>query len=128
MTRAYIDPDLRPALDAVPPLEFTTETLPGIRAAMADMFAQAQAQAPTAPAVLVLWVLSTNERSRCKQGHQIMFMQRWCCAKRPNFMQHTCPPQACCSPSKASQANAMKQLCTCVSVMSCHLPQHLDPA
>lgn len=52
MTRAYIDPDLRPALGAVPPLEFTTETLPGIRAAMADMFAQAQAQAPIAPAVV----------------------------------------------------------------------------
>ncbi len=52
MTRAYIDPDLRPVLDAVPPLEFTAETLTGIRAAMADMFAQAQAPTPAAPAVV----------------------------------------------------------------------------
>ncbi len=43
MTEAYIDPELRPALDAVPPMDFTAEALPGIRLAMAGMFAQAPA-------------------------------------------------------------------------------------
>ena len=50
MTNAYIDPELRPALDAVPPMEFTAEALPGIRLAVAGMYAQAQE--PAAPAVV----------------------------------------------------------------------------
>ncbi len=50
MIEAYIDPDLRPALDTVPPMEFTAQALPGIRLAMAGMFAKAQEAA--APAVV----------------------------------------------------------------------------
>ncbi len=40
MTDAYLDPDLQPLLEAVPEMEFTAETLPAIRIAMATMFAQ----------------------------------------------------------------------------------------
>ncbi len=40
MSDAYLDPDLRPLLDAVPNVEFTAETLPQIRVAMTAMFAQ----------------------------------------------------------------------------------------
>ena len=52
MTQAYVDPDLRPALDAVPPFEFTLEALPGIRQAIAAMFAQAAGSAPAAAVIV----------------------------------------------------------------------------
>lgn len=52
-TRHLVDPELVGLLDTFPPLEFTPETLPFIRAGMAEMFQQAAAAAPAFPGITV---------------------------------------------------------------------------
>lgn len=52
-TRYLVDPEIAPILDTFPRLEFTPETLPQLRAVLAEMNAQMAALAPAFPAIEV---------------------------------------------------------------------------
>lgn len=52
-TRHLVDPEIAPILDVFPPLQFTPETLPQIRAGMREMFGQQRDLAPQFPNIEV---------------------------------------------------------------------------
>lgn len=53
VTRHLVDPEIAPVLDSFPTLELTRESLPQIRAGMAEMMAQQHSQAPAFPDITV---------------------------------------------------------------------------